>query len=674
MRTRTASLSLVLLACRQPQPVESIEPAPTPTQPADAEPAKPVANGPIAIGVSCSGGCALDRHGALSCWGGDATRHPGLRADVADDELLVATQVAFPEKIRDFAVTSDGVCWLDGDGVVRCHGAEGVEILDLGQALQLEATSLLDGSQVAVVQLDYQTLFSNIWHFERAVGEILDFDLGGEMLCVLTQGQQITCGPVGGEDDSYDGPEPFHNPDARELATAPWSVCALESTGEIACVPQFDALLAHGESPQIDGIDDAIAIDAGDEHGCALRAGGVVTCFGGNGYFQRGGTGERGVATVELPKPASAIAVDCDQSCALVDGEVLCWGATAMGRDDRRIARHDIALDSTALHISDYFSCVSRAQPTAVPVASGTRDTHVWCWGAFDVGSVGVMEDGIVLASQPRPVALPVPDIDGLVGWCFRAGSRSFCGDFQVDGQDVGAATNDFVGHELPEFATLTYFESEDWVFCGRTRPGTRPHCGWAPDELEEFTNAPTSGTLVLGPLGIACAFDAKALTCFDAEAPHAQTLFRSTALTNIRALEPSDTGWYALDKHGKVWRFSVEQNPRLDWVIRPPKPVPLGPAVEIAVLESADELCARDRDGAVDCITLVDERWSDVRREIDHGALELDAGIVHACARIDADKDGNAESLHCWGDNSFGQLGFLGDHILRTPTAISFR
>jgi hypothetical protein len=57
----------------------------------------------------------------------------------------------------------------------------------------------------------------------------------------------------------------------------------------------------------------------------------------------------------------------------------------------------------------------------------------------------------------------------------------------------------------------------------------------------------------------------------------------------------------------------------------------------------------------------------------IERGVVEIAGGGRHGCARVDADGDGVSESIVCLGDNRFGQLGALGDHVSLAPVAISF-
>jgi alpha-tubulin suppressor-like RCC1 family protein len=83
------------------------------------------------------------------------------------------------------------------------------------------------------------------------------------------------------------------------------------------------------------GLADPVFIDGGLAHGCALRVGGRVSCWGKDDRGQLGpnATGTTGRNTplgVPLTGSASELAVGGDHNCAIVEGAVWCWG-----QDDR---------------------------------------------------------------------------------------------------------------------------------------------------------------------------------------------------------------------------------------------------------------------------------------------------------------------------------------------------
>jgi hypothetical protein len=226
----------------------------------------------------------------------------------------------------------------------------------------------------------------------------------------------------------------------------------------------------------------------------------------------------------------------------------------------------------------------------------------------------------------------------------------------------------------MPVFAG---FVGEEMAYCGATRKGAPLQCSTDrfANYIEPVPSAPKSGTLVVGPEWTACSFSHSSLTCFYL-LEGALRPAHSSALARVRALAAGKLGWFALDADGRVWMFDVELHESMEHqlVITEPVLVPIADAVELGAFAGDPELCVRDAGGAIRCITRTEQGWSEVRVEIDHGALELDAGIAHACARIDADEDSRSESIHCWGDNRFAQLGRVGPQVVRAPTAVTRR
>ena len=149
--------------------------------------------------------------------------------------------------------------------------------------------------------------------------------------------------------------------------------------------PQFTNSLGTGRK--------AIDISAGGEHTCAVLDNGSVMCWGRDNYGQIGdGTsgGQRvsPTHTVGLPRPAVAVEVGMDFSCALLNnGSVMCWGRGSGGRlgnggtsnsaqpvytDPMPGGRKAVAID-----ISHYHTCAV------------LDDGNVACWGSGGGGRLG---------------------------------------------------------------------------------------------------------------------------------------------------------------------------------------------------------------------------------------------------------------------------------------------
>jgi alpha-tubulin suppressor-like RCC1 family protein len=119
---------------------------------------------------------------------------------------------------------------------------------------------------------------------------------------------------------------------------------------------------------------------AGAEHTCALLESGTIQCWG---YAADGrigdGTGEARTTPMAIPGLSSgvdAIAVGAAHGCALVQGDVKCFGinyanqiGTSNGLQPRAIVVPGLTLKATAIGAGDFHSCAA--------LSDGT----VSCWG-----------------------------------------------------------------------------------------------------------------------------------------------------------------------------------------------------------------------------------------------------------------------------------------------------
>jgi len=180
----------------------------------------------------------------------------------------------------------------------------------------------------------------------------------------------------------------------------------------------------------------ATALAAGRRHTCAVAEGGLW-CWGASESGELGFAPEarcRGVygahpctATphrVEgLPAPVDGVALGAGHSCALVAGQVFCWGDDARGQlgdggGEARSSPGRVELPGTA-----------RAVAAGAEHSCALLDAGVWCWGANESGQLG---DGS-LDDRSRPVrsidlAGPADRLAaGGSGTCVRIGGDVRC-------------------------------------------------------------------------------------------------------------------------------------------------------------------------------------------------------------------------------------------------------
>jgi len=186
--------------------------------------------------------------------------------------------------------------------------------------------------------------------------------------------------------------------------------CALRASGVVVCWGANTSgqlgdgsTMARRQPVDVRSLADARAIAAGDSHTCAIRAGGAVVCWG-EGDLGRLGDG----GTTDRPTPvavpgvtnATALAAGAGHTCAVrTDATVACWGSNNRGQlGDASMATRvsPVAVatltDVAAIVAGQAHSCALKTDGTVV------------CWGSNDQGQLG---DGSAdaLSTSPRVVS-----------------------------------------------------------------------------------------------------------------------------------------------------------------------------------------------------------------------------------------------------------------------------
>ena len=177
--------------------------------------------------------------------------------------------------------------------------------------------------------------------------------------------------------------------------------CEILSTGKVGCWG-YNAMGELGNGTigglsttpvAVTGLTSAVSLGVGYEHGCAVKAGGTVSCWGQNlhGQLGNGGTSNSGspVAVSSITNARNIAAGNSHTCVALADGTVKCWGYNSQGQlgDGTKVDRTapvSVPGISTAQAVAAgyYHSCAL--------LANGT----VKCWGQG-----GALGDGTVVPS-----------------------------------------------------------------------------------------------------------------------------------------------------------------------------------------------------------------------------------------------------------------------------------
>jgi alpha-tubulin suppressor-like RCC1 family protein len=344
--------------------------------------------------------CALLADGKhISCFGTNVggTLGRGTRV-VSDVPVKVATSASF----ASLSLGGNHSCGIDGTGALDCWGSNEYR-------QYLEKTFLASGTPTPVAAA------TGVAH--AATGE--------SHTCVANAAGQVQCwgggqyGNLGNAMGPYiqESPVTFIAPAgaaATDIGAGYYVTCALLANKEIACTGLVDSLrlgfdsggnnastpaiiTAPGAPPPVDAGAEAgpppppalgaTKMSIGRSHSCALRSGGIATCWGSNGAGESGISGPGSTLPVDVPTLTglSDIAAGNGHTCAVLgDGSVRCWGANDHGQttggmpDGPSLRTPDLGgKKAKAVSLGDNHSCAL------------TTDGTVLCWGRGTSGQLG---------------------------------------------------------------------------------------------------------------------------------------------------------------------------------------------------------------------------------------------------------------------------------------------
>ena len=356
----------------------------------------------------------------------------------------------------------------------------------------------------------------------------------------------------------------------------------------------------------------AVEVAAGPDHTCAITGAGTVKCWGANPSGQLGTGG--GPADVALPADvsgidsgATAVSAGWTHTCAVVSGEVRCWGSNGTGQ----LGNGSTTPSATPVAVT--------LPAAAIAVATGELHTcallaggAVHCWGANGFGQLGI---GAPTAPQLAPgeaVALPGAAsaiAGGRTHACaiLAAGGALYCWGTDADGQvgDGGPQTNvqatpaAVVTQAGPALANAIDVRAGELHTCAAVTGGTGDEELWC------------WGANALGQVG------------FDPErSVHYPAAVRPTVISNPRASQVAAGNGHscALRSEGSLKCFGSNAFGQLGTAspdLGPP------PSADVNVFGTSTSLPSH-----------------------------VAAGGDHTCAIL---ADG---TLYCWGSNAHGELG----------------
>lgn len=679
----------------------------------------------IAIATGVDHTCALHENGQVSCWGRNLSGQLGKGSISQSPEILQPGKV---EGIADAIAITAGqahTCALHQSGAVSCWGWNSLGQLGDGQSGDTwDANTNADSTTPVRV---------------REIADAVDVKAGTNHTCALRAGGAISCWGnnwVGtlGSGRSHDELAISAVPvsvigisDATAISTGANHTCAVHQEGAISCWGHnFYGQLgnrkrlsdADSSTPvKALGIDDAIAIAAGERHTCALLEAGTVSCWGDNQYGQLGSDSEWTHALVPVQAKsiagAKAITAGSLHNCAVLGNNIVsCWGNNlqnqlgtgqfaAFAREPWQTLDVVGAIDveagdrhTCALHENGAVSCWGHdnyeqlarspliAEPSprssplpvwvtgitdAVAVAAGGSHTcallftgNAFCWGDNSSGQLGNGRSG---AENNSLTPMPVSDIRDAVA--IAAGAGHTCA-IQRDGSVSCWGANEY--GQLGNGTSLSYavpVKAEGIIDAIAITAGGQHTCAlhgdgsvscWGNNEYGQLGNSINGVELTSSYV------PAKVVNINDAIAV-------SAGGNHTCAVHQDNTvSCWGYEGGGQLGDIATRLTEGVSWA-EPQKLRVVSDAIEIAAggldesIYESNYTCALHLDGTISCWGGNEEGQLGHDNSYRTSAIPVSVEGIGDATAIAAGFSHSCAvhddgSISCWGDNGYGQLG----------------
>lgn len=543
--------------------------------------------------------CARVDNGFVSCWGEGGS---GRLGNGSTSDSLVPTAV---EQLTDAVQITAGeshTCARKADGTAVCWGDNGDSQLGNGDPGDLDSSI-----PVAVVDPADQTL-------QTPLANVLDISGGEGHTCAIV-GTGVMCWGENFAGQLGDGT----NTDSR----VPVSVLGLSGTPQrITAGENHTCVLMDDNTAQcwgsnnegqlgigVVGTDSAVpvtvaggftitAIEAGEDHTCALDDAGNVYCWGDNGFGQLGnGGGPDTGAGAQVFSGVTVLGVGNNHVCAAdAPGTITCWGRNDAGQ---------LALNSQ----------LSSDTPITVPAPVGTADSLVagddfncalssgaaHCWGAnfsFQLGN-----------NSTRPAAIPVAPDDG--------------------------------GSPL---TNVTGLRAEHTIACALQ--GTEAKC-WGQSDTDSTDSVNGSDNTIETPRVLVNTVPRPVIDM----AIGPQNMWATTSVANEELWCWGDNAFHSCGIRGDTGELGAAR--QVDYFTTAAM-ISNGFSHTCALVGGVVQCIGSNNDAKLGdpAATSSDGLGTPVTALLPAGTVDaLDAGNNHTCALI-------AGGVYCWGDNDEGQLG----------------
>lgn len=392
--------------------------------------------------LGSSGACVRTTAGAAHCWGAAAalSRPSGVRAVTMSEDVCVVGDDGSLACATQQPATRTGIadvrdqCLIHASGALSCRGWDDRGQLGTGlptiakEPIRVpvdDVVELRSGHIVSCALCRDRTLICWGWsprsELERATAVL---DAGEEVSCWL-DGERMTCHEATQERTWKRTSAALGSVGAaaRSFAWLDDTLCTLDKVGALVCSvgdvsgePEWKRVASGGAVAQLASTADtfvvrrvngrvtvmaptldevvlvpslgkATRIAAGGERACAIVApGGEVWCWD----VEVSDEGRPGVGTptkVEGVRGATALATSSTHGCALVAGEVWCWGRNFYGQlGDGSASSFDEVRAPVRAKLPGKALQLGVGHVSACALVEGGQ---VWCWGSDEEGQLG---------------------------------------------------------------------------------------------------------------------------------------------------------------------------------------------------------------------------------------------------------------------------------------------
>jgi alpha-tubulin suppressor-like RCC1 family protein len=381
-----------------------------------------------AVTVGLEHVCAWDDGGDAYCWGGNTFGQTGV------SRFLEPTQAREGVHFKAVAVGEFHSCAVSTEGKTYCAGntrfwpLSGTEGYYAAQRIPGVTSQAIEASQTHTCAVNTEA-DGYCWgpNFEGETGRgSLDYDLnptlviGGHKWIEIDPGMEFTCGiattsevrcwgqgPVG--DSRLTGASIGPGMRFTDITTGKGHVCGI-SAGSVYCWGGNDfGRLGNPDwrgKPFVKAVSEAVfrEVHGGEDHTCALDAGGAAWCWG------RNQVGQLGVGdAVDRPIPVvvagehrfASMGSGPFHACGLMaDGTAYCWGANSYGElGDGTMQTRSIPV---MVRGTQRFKRLSLGRTATCGI---TFADDLYCWGTGQLGGLAITR-----VAKPSPIGTPTFD------------------------------------------------------------------------------------------------------------------------------------------------------------------------------------------------------------------------------------------------------------------------